>query len=80
MLVEWFGNNEGAGFRARYWYDNANYNGLMGWGIVVLVVVITLDRGVIERIDRRVHAWRGADHGLRVRSARRTTDALETKT
>ena len=20
VLVEWFGNNEGAGFRARYWY------------------------------------------------------------
>jgi len=59
VLVEWFGNNEGAGFRARYWYDVNNYNGLMGWGVVVLIVVITIDRGVIERIDRSVHRWRG---------------------
>jgi len=32
---------------------------LMGWGVVVLIVVITIDRGVIERIDRSVHRWRG---------------------
>jgi NitT/TauT family transport system permease protein len=58
VLVEWFGNNEGAGFRARYWYLAPNYNGLMGWGIVVLVIVIAFDRGIIERIDRRAHRWR----------------------
>jgi ABC-type nitrate/sulfonate/bicarbonate transport system permease component len=61
VLVEWFGSNEGAGFRARYWYQEVrDFNGLMAWGIVVLVVVIAIDRGIIERIDRRVHAWRGA--------------------
>jgi ABC-type nitrate/sulfonate/bicarbonate transport system permease component len=61
VLVEWFGSNEGAGFRARDWYQSAaDYNGLMAWGVVVLVVVIAIDRGIIERIDRRVHAWRSA--------------------
>ena len=59
VLVEWFGSNEGAGFRARDWYQSAaNYNGLMAWGIVVLVVVIIVDRVIIERIDQRVHKWR----------------------
>jgi ABC-type nitrate/sulfonate/bicarbonate transport system permease component len=59
VLVEWFGSNEGAGFRARDWYQSAaNYNGLMAWGIVVLVVVIIVDRGIIERIDQKVHRWR----------------------
>ena len=68
VLVEWFGSNEGAGFRARDWYQSAaNYNGLMAWGIVVLVVVILVDRGIIERIDRAVHKWRGSvgDFGAR---------------
>jgi len=68
VLVEWFGSNEGAGFRARDWYQSAaNYNGLMAWGIVVLVVVIVIDRGIIERIDRSVHKWRGSvgDFGAR---------------
>src|SRR4051812_33597354 len=36
VLVEWFGSNEGAGFRARDWYQSAaDYNGLMAWGVVV---------------------------------------------
>ncbi len=59
VLVEWFGNNEGAGFRARYWYQAANFNGLMGWGVIVLFIVITVDRGIIERVDRAAHRWRG---------------------
>jgi NitT/TauT family transport system permease protein len=59
VLVEWFGSNEGAGFRARDWYQSAaDYNGLMAWGVVVLIVVIVVDRGVIERIDRAAHRWR----------------------
>ena len=39
----------------------------MAWGIVVLVVVIVIDRGIIERIDRSVHKWRGSvgDFGAR---------------
>ena len=46
VLVEWFGSNEGAGFRARDWYQSAaNYNGLMAWGIVILVVVFSLTAG-----------------------------------
>ena len=70
VLVEWFGSNEGAGFRARDWYQSAaDYNGLMAWGVVVLVVVIVVDRGVIERIDRRAHAWRGPDRLVRSEAA-----------
>lgn len=61
ILVEWFGSDVGAGFRARHWYQSAaNYNGLMAWGIVVLVVVIVVDRFFIERIDRAAHKWRGS--------------------
>jgi ABC-type nitrate/sulfonate/bicarbonate transport system permease component len=61
ILVEWFGSNSGAGFRARHWYQSAaNYNGLMAWGVVVLVVVIIVDRVFIEKIDRAAHKWRGS--------------------
>ncbi len=64
VLVEWFGSDSGAGFRARYFYDNANYTGLMGWTLVFLVFVIVVDRGVIERIDRAAHRWRGEIAGF----------------
>ena len=57
-LAEWFGNNIGAGYRAHYWYDASNFEGLMGWGIVILAVVITVDRAILERIMRATHRWR----------------------
>lgn len=64
MLVEWFGQNNGVGQRARLWYDSAVFDGLMAWGLVIIVVVIVFDRVVIERIDRRVHRWRGSVGGF----------------
>jgi ABC-type nitrate/sulfonate/bicarbonate transport system permease component len=78
VLVEWFGSNEGAGFRARDWYQSAaDYNGLMAWGVIVLVVVIVIDRGIIERIDKAAHKWRGdvGDFGAK---AAVVDDELET--
>ena len=58
MLVEWFGNTMGAGFRARYWYDAGNFDGLMAWGVIILLFVITVDRLVLERLVRKAHQWR----------------------
>lgn len=70
VLVEWFGSNEGAGFRARHWYQSAaDYNGLMAWGVIVLMVVIAMDRGIIERVDRRAHRWRASIASFGSRSA-----------
>jgi ABC-type nitrate/sulfonate/bicarbonate transport system permease component len=68
MLVEWFGSNQGVGFRARLWYDASNFNGLMGWAIIIIAVVITIDRGIIERLDRRAHRWRARISGFGVSS------------
>jgi ABC-type nitrate/sulfonate/bicarbonate transport system permease component len=64
MLVEWFGQNNGIGQRARLWYDSAVFDGLMAWGLVIIVVVIVFDRGVIERLDRWAHRWRGSLGGF----------------
>lgn len=64
LLVEWFGLSEGAGFRSRSWYDAANFDGLMGWALIIIFIIIAFDRGVIERIDRRAHRWRGRIEGF----------------
>ena len=63
-LVEWFGNNQGAGYRAHYWYDTSNFDGLMGWGLIILAVVITLDRAVFEPLLRAARRWRADIVGL----------------
>ena len=58
LRVEWFGNNQGAGYRAHFWYDAGNFEGLMGWGLIMMVVIMTLDRAVMERLLRRFRRWR----------------------
>lgn len=58
LLVEWFGNNEGAGYQARRWYEAGNFDGMMAWGVLMLVVIVLVDRLVLERILRRASQWR----------------------
>jgi NitT/TauT family transport system permease protein len=58
LLVEWFGNDRGAGYRAHYYYDSGNFNALMGWGLVMMLVILAFDRAVMDRILRRYRRWR----------------------
>ena len=59
VLVEWFGSNGGVGFQARRWYLASNFDGVMGWALVIIVVVIVIDRLGLNQIDKRIHRWRG---------------------
>lgn len=77
MLVEWFGNTMGAGYRARYWYDAGNFDGLMGWGVVILIFVITIDRMILERIVRRSHRWRAGIAGFGGAGGKKSATAAE---
>jgi ABC-type nitrate/sulfonate/bicarbonate transport system permease component len=61
LLVEWFGNESGIGWAAQYWYDAGNFNGLMGWGLVMLVVIIAIDRLVMQRVLARTRRWRSRE-------------------
>ena len=70
VLVEWFGSNGGVGFQARRWYLSANFDGLMGWAVVIIVIVLVVDRMFLERLDRRVHRWRGAVGGFSARTSK----------
>lgn len=58
LLVEWFGNDKGVGFRAHYWYDARSFEGLMAWGLVMMVIILTYDRVVMDRVVRHFRSWR----------------------
>jgi NitT/TauT family transport system permease protein len=58
LLVEWFGNDRGAGARAQYWYNANNFAGMLAWGVVMLAVILIIDRLVLERVLRRASQWR----------------------
>jgi ABC-type nitrate/sulfonate/bicarbonate transport system permease component len=66
LLVEWFGNDKGVGFRAHYWYDAGNFEGLMGWGLIMMVIILLFDRVVMERVVRRYRRWRVGGAGWSV--------------
>jgi ABC-type nitrate/sulfonate/bicarbonate transport system permease component len=58
LLVEWFGNDKGVGFRAHYWYDASSFEGMMGWGLVMMVIILSFDRMVMDRVVRHFRSWR----------------------
>lgn len=63
LLVEWFGSDKGAGFRAHYWYQTGSLTGLMAWGLIWIVVVMLIDGLILGRLLRHFQKWRGADSG-----------------
>jgi ABC-type nitrate/sulfonate/bicarbonate transport system permease component len=58
LLVEFFGSEEGIGFQAAYWYDAGSFTGMMAWGFVMLVVIVAIDKLIMEPILRRTRRWR----------------------
>jgi len=58
LLVEWFGNDKGVGFRAHYWYDASSFEGMMAWGLVMMIIILTFDRVVMDRVVRHFRSWR----------------------
>jgi ABC-type nitrate/sulfonate/bicarbonate transport system permease component len=58
LLVEWFGNDKGVGFRAHYWYDAHSFEGMMGWGLVMMIIILAFDRAVMDRVVRHFRNWR----------------------
>ena len=58
LLVEWFGNDRGVGFRAHYWYDARSFEGMMAWGLVMMIIILSFDRLVMDRVVRHFRSWR----------------------
>ena len=63
LLIEWFGSDKGAGFRAHEWYENGNLTGLMAWGVIWIVVVMLIDGVILGRLLNHFTKWRGSDSG-----------------
>jgi ABC-type nitrate/sulfonate/bicarbonate transport system permease component len=58
LLVEWFGNDKGVGFRAHYWYDARSFDGMMAWGLVMMIIILAFDRIVMDRVVAAARRWR----------------------
>jgi ABC-type nitrate/sulfonate/bicarbonate transport system permease component len=61
LLVEWFGNGSGMGWRAQYWYDAVNFEGMLAWGVLMLVVIVAIDRLIMQPALNRTRRWRARE-------------------
>ena len=57
LIVEWFGSTSGVGWRARFWYEALVYAGFAGWVVVFVVVIATIDAGLLRPAQRRAARW-----------------------
>jgi ABC-type nitrate/sulfonate/bicarbonate transport system permease component len=60
LLSEWFGSEEGVGFRSRYWYDAQRYRGFVGWVVLFVGFIVIVDRFVLARLQRHAFRWRAS--------------------
>jgi NitT/TauT family transport system permease protein len=58
LLVEFFGSEEGVGFQAAYWYDAGSFTGMIAWGFVMLVIIVAVDKLIMEPALKRTRRWR----------------------
>ena len=62
-FVEFFGSEEGIGFQAAFWYDAGSFTGMIAWGFVMLVVIVAIDKLILEPLLRRTRRWRAESRG-----------------
>lgn len=58
VLSEWFGSNVGVGGQARYWYDANRMDGVAGWILLFVFVLVLLDAIILQPAYRWVFRWR----------------------
>ena len=58
VLAEVFAASNGAGWTIRYWYDAHRGQGVIGYALFFVLFALFIERGVFERMSRRVFRWR----------------------
>ena len=58
VLAEVFASSNGAGWTIRYWYDAHRGQGVIGYALFFVLFALFIERGVFERMSRRVFRWR----------------------
>ncbi len=66
VLAEVFAASNGAGWTIRYWYDAHRGQGVIGYALFFVLFALFIERGVFERISRRVFRWRPSITHLQV--------------
>jgi NitT/TauT family transport system permease protein len=58
VLVELFGLSNGVGYQLNSEFSSQNVAGVLAWTIVFWAVMIVMEYGILQSIERRFSAWR----------------------
>jgi NitT/TauT family transport system permease protein len=58
VLVELFGLSNGVGYQLNSEFSSQNFAGVLAWTIVFWVVMVVIEYGILQSLERRFSAWR----------------------
>jgi NitT/TauT family transport system permease protein len=58
VLVELFGLSNGVGYQLNSEFSSQNVAGVLAWTIVFWVVMVTIEYGILQSLERRSSVWR----------------------
>lgn len=57
VVAEAFGSSGGVGYMIANYYSLAEPRGVFAWGLLLVALMIALDKGVLEPVERRASRW-----------------------
>ncbi len=57
VVAEAFGSSGGIGYKLTYYFDLYNYKGMMAWALLLVVLMVLLDKLVLEPVERWSKRW-----------------------
>jgi NitT/TauT family transport system permease protein len=57
VVAEAFGSSGGVGYMIANYYNLAEPRGVFAWGLLLVALMIALDKGVLEPVERRASRW-----------------------
>jgi NitT/TauT family transport system permease protein len=58
VLVELLGRPNGVGFKLFYWYQLADMAQVLAWTLLFTVVMLAIELGILQTLERRLFGWR----------------------
>ncbi|MCE4606767.1 MAG: ABC transporter permease subunit [Desulfurococcales archaeon] len=57
VVAEAFGSSGGIGYKLTYYFDLYNYKGMMAWALLLVVLMVLLDKLVLEPVEKWSERW-----------------------
>ena len=57
-LTELFAASSGVGFQINHYFNTYNLEGIYSWTLFVVFIIVAVEYGVIQPVERRLFRWK----------------------